>query len=209
MRTTTIIGIAGASGAGKSLFARQLFERLIKHHSDREISILNEDSYYRQRDDLSFTEREKINYDHPDAMEHGLLVDHLRQLRDGQPVEVPEYDYTTHNRKKETRTLNPSRILIVEGILILHEPELLEQLDLKVFVDVPLDICLIRRLRRDTEQRGRSVESVLSQYESTVRPMFFAYVEPTRKNADVIIPRGGENPGALQVMQHHLERLLS
>ena len=155
MQTTTIIGIAGASGAGKSLFARQLFERLIQDRSESDISILNEDSYYRQRDDLTYEQREKINYDHPDAMEHALLVEHLRQLRAGETVEVPEYDYTKHNRKQETRTHSPSRILIVEGILILHEPELLEQLDLKIFVDVPLDICLVRRLRRDTEQRGR------------------------------------------------------
>ncbi len=184
----TIIGIAGASGAGKSLFARQLHDRLIHQRSGRDVSILHEDCYYRQRDDLSFEQRERINYDHPEAFEHALLIEHLKRLRCGETVPVPDYDYALHNRKAETTSLSPPKILIIEGILILHDPALREQFDLKIFVDVPLDVCLIRRLRRDTRERGRSVESVLEQYESTVRPMFHAYIEPTKMNADIFVP---------------------
>ena len=205
----TIIGIAGASGAGKSLLANQLHERLRETRTHRDVTILNEDCYYRKRDDLSFSERETINYDHPDALEHRLLISHLRSLRAGKPVDIPQYDYAVHNRKSDTTLHEPSKILILEGILILSDPDLRDLLDLKVFVDVSLDTCLARRLRRDIHERGRSLESVLAQYEDTVRPMFFEFIEPTKEHADIIVPRGGENLSALNVLHNHLDRVLS
>ena len=205
----TIIGIAGASGAGKSRLANQLHERMRESFTHRDVTILNEDSYYRRRDDLKYEEREEINYDHPDAIEHELLIRHLIQLRNGNPVDVPQYDYAQHNRDSKTVSLESSTVLILEGILILHGPEVRELLDLKVFVDVPLDICLSRRLRRDIEDRGRSLDSVLSQYHSTVRPMFFEYIDPSKNYADLIVPRGGDNTNALDVLQNHLDRVLS
>lgn len=205
----TIIGIAGASGAGKSKLANQLHDRMRESFTHRDVTILNEDCYYRRRDDLSFAEREQINYDHPDAIEHELLVEHLNQLRQGNSVPVPQYDYSQHNRSDETVQLESSTVLILEGILILHRPELRELLDLRIFVDVPLDICLSRRLRRDLEERGRSLDSVLCQYHSTVRPMFFEYIDPSKEFADIIVPRGGENQNALVVLQNHLDRVLS
>lgn len=205
----TIIGIAGASGAGKSLLAHQLHNRLRETRTNRDVTILNEDCYYRQRNDLSFSEREKINYDHPDALEHSLLIQQLEQLRAGKSVQVPQYDYSQHNRKSETTLLEPSKILILEGILILNDPRLRDLMDLKIFVDVPLDTCLARRLRRDIQERGRSLDSVLTQYELTVRPMFFEFIEPTKSHADIIVPRGGENLSALNVLHSHLDRILS
>ncbi|MGI9518828.1 MAG: uridine kinase, partial [Pirellulaceae bacterium] len=164
-KTTTIIGISGASGAGKSVLARHLHKRLIGDHELGHAQILHEDSYYRDRSDLSFEVRELINYDHPDALEHDLLVQHLQALRNGESVEVPQYDYATHNRRAETAQLDPVPVIILEGILILHDPRVREQLDLKIYVDVPLDTCLMRRLRRDTQQRSRTLDSVLAQYE--------------------------------------------
>jgi len=209
MSVQTIIGIAGASGAGKSLLADQLHRRLRETRTRSDVSILNEDCYYRKRDDLSFAEREKINYDHPEALEHALLVDHLQKLRKGRSVEVPQYDYSQHNRKQETTSVEPSTVLILEGILILHLAELRDLLDLKIYVDVPLDICLSRRLQRDIEERGRSLDSVLSQYHGTVRPMFYEFIDPSKGHADIIVPRGGENLSALNVLHNHLDRVLA
>jgi len=205
----TIIGIAGASGAGKSLLAQQLYDRLRETRTHRDVTILNEDRYYRQRDGLSFEDREKINYDHPDAIEHELLVKQLSSLKNGQSVQVPQYDYSVHNRKTDTELFEPARIIILEGILILNNLELRGLLDLKIFVDVALDICLVRRCRRDIQERARSLDSVLSQYENTVRPMYFEFIEPTKTHADIIVPRGGENSSALNVLHSHLDRLLS
>ena len=207
-KTMTIIGIAGASGAGKSKLANQLHDRMRASYTHRDVTILNEDCYYRRRDDLTFEQRGEINYDHPDAIEHELLIEHLTQLRDGSSIEVPRYDYSQHNRESVADTMESSTILILEGILILHRPELCDLLDLKIFVDVPLDVCLSRRLRRDIEERGRSLDSVLGQYHSTVRPMFFEHVEPSKQHADIIIPRGGDNSSALSVLESHLARLL-
>lgn len=203
-----IIGIAGASGAGKSMLANELYKRLRRRRSATEISILNEDCYYRCRNDLSFADRENINYDHPDALEHELLVDHLLRLRAGAAIDVPQYDYAQHNRRQQSVNLVPSTILILEGILILHSPEIRRLLDLKIFVDVPMDICLSRRLRRDIVDRGRSLDSVLTQYHQTVRPMFYQFIEPSKSHADIIVPRGGENENALEVLYNHLGQLL-
>jgi len=205
----TIIGIAGASGAGKSLLATQLHSRIVKQGLGEKVTILHEDYYYRERNDLTFEEREQINYDHPQAFQHELLIEHLDQLKTGRAVDVPQYDYSQHNRKPERLALAPAGIIILEGILILHDPQLAERLDLKIFVDVPMDICLTRRLKRDIQERGRSLDSVLSQYEQTVRPMYFEFIEPTKQHADLIVPRGGQNRPAVNVLHSHLQGLLT
>ncbi len=207
-KVKTIIGIAGASGAGKSMLANQLYDRMRQNRTRHDVTILNEDCYYLRRDDLSFHDRENINYDHPDAIEHELLIEQLVALRTGRSIELPQYDYSQHNRDARTLHVEPSTVLILEGILILHRPELRDLLDLKIFVDVPLDICLSRRLRRDIADRGRSLDSVLTQYHQTVRPMFYEYVDPSKEHADIIIPRGGENLNALDVLENHLDRIL-
>lgn len=208
-QTTTIIGIAGASGAGKSLLADLLMDRLRSEHSRQDVTILNEDAYYRDRSDLTFEQRCDINYDHPDALEHELLIRHLKQLRQGESIRAPQYDYSQHNRMRELMEVEPSLVLVVEGFLLLHDARLRELLDLKIFVDVPLDVCLARRLRRDIHQRGRTLDSVLDQYENTVRPMFFEFIEPSKHHADLIVPRGGENVNALNVLHSHLKRILA
>lgn len=173
------------------------------------VAILTEDAYYRDRSDLTLEQRAEINYDHPEALEHEMLYRHLAQLRAGQTVEVPHYNYAEHNRTTHTTVLHPPRVLLLEGILILHDPQLREQLDLKIFVDVPLDICLTRRLKRDIHERGRTLDSVISQYERTVRPMFYEFIDPSKNAADIIVPRGGENHCAQGVILDHLERILN
>ena len=203
----TIIGIAGASGAGKTHFANELLDRMRQGFSDRDVTILNEDCYYRRRDELSFEERKNVNFDHPDAIEHELLIEHIHELRNGKAVDVPQYDYAQHNRASETIRHEPSTVLILEGILILHLAQVRELLDLKIFVDVPLDICLSRRLQRDMKQRGRSLDSVLAQYHDTVRPMFFEFIQPSKNHADIIVPRGGENEAAIQMLLDHVHAL--
>ena len=207
MASMTIIGISGASGAGKSRFSETLCSRLRATSSDQ-VSILKEDYYYHARDDMSLEARAQINYDHPDALEHELLVNHLDSLRAGKTVEVPQYDYAQHNRTGETKTFAPTSILILEGILILNDPEVRKRLDLKIFVDVALDICLLRRCQRDIQERGRDLDSVFNQYQTTVRPMYFEFIAPTKNHADLIVPGGGENQNALTVIQSHLESLL-
>jgi len=206
MPSLTIIGITGASGAGKSRFTNLLLQQ--GNHSPGAVGIIHEDAYYRSRNDLSFQQRCQINFDHPDAFQHDLLIQHLKQLRNGQPVQVPQYDYGQHNRSSEHTQLSPPSILILEGILILHEAQLRDQIDLKIFVDAPLDICLARRLRRDTEERGRSVDSVLNQYVESVRPMYFRFIEPAKQYADLIVPGNGDTRNALTVVRSYLASLL-
>ncbi len=208
-RKITIVGIAGASGAGKSLLARQIYRHLSRHRPPEMVGILTEDAYYRDRSDLSLEQRAEINYDHPAALEHELLYRHLQELRSGRAIEVPQYNYAEHNRTSHTIRLQPPRILLLEGILILHDPQLRALLDLKIFLDVPLDICLTRRLKRDMHERGRTLDSVIHQYEHTVRPMFFKFIDPSKNAADIIVPRGGENHCAQGVILDHLERILN
>lgn len=205
---TTLIAIAGASGAGKSLLARQLCSRILGTRATQDVAIIHEDNYYHAQSDLTFEQRAQINYDHPDALEHDLLAKHLQQLKLGHAVEIPQYNYSLHTRKLETIPQQPGRVLIVEGILVLHDPNLRDLFDLKIFVDVPLDICLIRRLRRDMIERGRSLDSILDQYETTVRPMYYRFIEPTKRHADIIVPRGGDNENALDVLFRYLNHLL-
>ena len=203
-----IIGIAGPSGAGKSLFTENLIRQIRDKHPHDGVQSVGEDCYYVCQTHMSFPEREQVNYDHPSAFEHELLIDHIHQLRQGQSIERPTYDYETHDRKPERTIILPSKVLIVEGIMLFHNPSLRQQFDLKLFVDAPLDVCLVRRLRRDVEKRGRDMESILRQYEASVRPMYYEFVQPTMQFADVIIPRGGDNPKALGMINYYLEQFV-
>ena len=184
-----IIGICGGTGSGKTTVAKSILEAV----STRDVLFIQQDSYYRNLKDLPLDYRQMANFDHPDALDNDLLVNHLRKLKAGERVELPIYDFRTHTRLNETMPIEPQPIVIVEGILIFADPRLLEQLDIKVFVDTPDDIRFIRRLRRDLAERGRTVESVIEQYLATVRPMHMQFVEPSKRYADVIIPEGGHN----------------
>jgi uridine kinase len=200
MKPALILGVAGASGSGKTLVAKNLRESI----GPEDVCILEEDAYYRDLSDLPGPIRDKMNFDHPQAFDHQMLIAQLRMLLDGNAVDIPIYNYATHSRRDETRHFDPCRVIILEGILILNDPQLRDLFDIKVFVDTPLDICLLRRLKRDLLERGRSVTSIMEQYENTVRPMFKAYVEPSKQYADVIIPHGGENRVAIDVFKARL-----
>ena len=193
---TVIIGIAGGSGSGKTT----LTNRLWKQFGPDEVSVLNHDSYYKRHDELPYEERCKLNYDHPDSFDTPLLVEHLKALRAGQPVKVPIYDYSIHNRTDRTVTVYPAPVIIVEGILIFASPELCEQMDMKVYVDTDADVRILRRIMRDVKQRGRTLDSVVEQYLTTVKPMHEQFVEPSKRKADLIVPEGGRNPVALQLL---------
>jgi uridine kinase len=200
-----LIGIAGASGSGKTLVAHTLYKQL----GTEKVVNLQEDSYYKDLAHLPFEERVKFNFDHPDAFDHELLRKHISLLLKGKTIEHPVYDFTTHTRKKETRKVGPHEIVILEGILILAIPELRELMDIKIYIDTPADICFIRRLQRDIDERGRSVESVIKQYQETVRPMYMQFVEPSKRYADIIIPHGGKNVIAIDIIRSKIEKLLS
>ncbi len=200
-----LIGITGASGSGKTLVAHTLYKQL----GTEKVVNLQEDSYYKDLAHLPFEERVKFNFDHPDAFDHELLRKHISLLLKGKTIEHPVYDFTTHTRKKETRKVGPHEIVILEGILILAIPELRELMDIKIYIDTPADICFIRRLQRDIEERGRSVESVIKQYQETVRPMYMQFVEPSKRYADIIIPHGGKNVIAIDIIRSKIEKLLS
>ncbi len=204
-----IIGIAGASASGKSLIAATVCEELNTSQSDCQIDVITEDSYYLDQTHLTMQERVKTNYDHPDALEHDLLCDHLEQLMAGNSVEIPQYDYTEHTRKAETRTFSPKKVVVIEGILLLTHPRLRSLMHTTVFMDTPLDICLQRRIERDVQERGRTVESVLKQYQETVRPMFMEYIEPSKQYANIIVPRGGKNRIAIEMLKAHIDKLLN
>ena len=199
-----VIGIAGGTGSGKTTVARAIHDRVGK---DR-IEWISHDSYYRNFEGLSAEERHHINFDHPDSLESELLARHLDVLVKGAAVEVPLYDFATHSRKAETQRVEPRKVIIVEGILVLYEPELRKRIDIKLFVDTPADIRFVRRLMRDIKTRGRSVESVIEQYVTTVRPMHEEFVEPSKRHADLIIPEGGENMVAIDAIIARVERLL-
>ena len=193
---TVIIGIAGGSGSGKTT----LTNRLWKQFGPDEVSVLNHDSYYKRHDELPYEERCKLNYDHPDSFDTPLLVEHLKALRAGQPVKVPIYDYSIHNRTDRSVTVYPAPVIIVEGILIFASPELCEQMDMKVYVDTDADVRILRRIMRDVKQRGRTLDRVVEQYLTTVKPMHEQFVEPSKRKADLIVPEGGRNPVALQLL---------
>ncbi|MDO7641520.1 MAG: uridine kinase [Reinekea forsetii] len=207
--TSIFIGIAGASASGKSLLAQTIHQELQAELGNGAISIIKEDSYYKARDDLTFEERERINYDHPNAFDHSLLIEHLDALHNQQTVEIPVYDYTVHNRSDRSKTLAPTRVIIVEGILLLNDKTIRKRLDTKVFMDTDLDICLLRRLKRDIEERGRTVDSVIEQYKRTVRPMFMEFVQPSKQYADIIVPRGGKNRVVIEMLKARIKQLLA
>ena len=191
-----VIGVAGGSGSGKTTVVRRIVDSL----GPDQVTLLDHDRYYRARNDLRLEERAALNYDHPDALETDLMVTHVRALKAGQAVEVPQYDFTRHARLLETHTFQPRRALIVEGILVFTDAALRDLMDIKVFVDTDSDTRFIRRLRRDVAERGRTMDSVIDQYQSTVKPMHLEFVEPSKRYADVIIPLGGHNTVAVDLL---------
>jgi uridine kinase len=195
-RRPIVIGVAGGSGSGKTTVVREIERHL---GADR-VTVIHHDSYYRDASHLAPAERQRINYDHPDALETALLVAHLRQLRAGHGVDVPVYDFANHVRMQRTRRAEPRKVVILDGLLILWERELRELLDIRVFVDTDSDLRVVRRLQRDINERGRSVESVIHQYLETVRPMHLEFVAPSKRYADLIIPEGGENRVAVDML---------
>jgi len=203
MENILVIGIAGGSGSGKTTLMRNLTQGF-----GDDITVLSHDNYYRAHDDLPFEQRSKLNYDHPDAFETDLMIEHLKQLKQGQPIQCPVYDYTIHNRTAETITVEPKSVIIVEGILIFENKALCELMDIKIFVDTDDDVRLIRRIKRDVAKRGRSLQSVLTQYLETVKPMHEQFVEPSKRNADLIIPEGGRNQVAMDIVMERIRGFL-
>jgi len=200
-----IIGVAGGTGSGKTTVAEAILRRVGFEH----IAFLQHDAYYKDQSHLPPAERAKVNYDHPDALDNDLLVEHLRALQAWQAVEVPIYDFTTHTRTSRTRRVEPQPIILVEGILIFAVRDLREMMDVKIYVDTDADIRFIRRLQRDIAERGRTMESVIEQYLSTVRPMHLEFVEPSKRYADVIIPEGGFNEVAMDMVVARIQALLA
>jgi uridine kinase len=205
LRRPYVVGIAGGTGSGKTTVA----DKLAAAMPPGRCVTLDHDAYYRDQGHLPPAEREEINYDHPSALDSALLALHLRELRDGRTVEVPIYDFATHTRRRDTRAVAPARVILVEGILVFAEPALREQMDIKIFVDTDADIRLMRRIRRDLEERGRTFQSVRDQYHATVRPMHLEYVEPSKRWADLIVPEGGDNRVALEVLLGQLWRVVA
>ena len=202
--TPLVIGIAGGSGSGKTTVAQEILQRV---GPDR-IAFLQHDSYYKDLSGLPPTQRAEVNFDHPNSLETELLTEHIATLRDGKSVEVPIYDFSTHSRTTQTFTVQPRRVILVEGILIFTEAALREMFDVKIFVDTDSDLRLIRRLERDIAERGRTAQSVIKQYQTTVRPMHLEFVEPSKRYADVIIPEGGFNTAALDMVVARVDALL-
>lgn len=206
--TPIIIGIAGASASGKSLFAETIFNELRDELGAPYISIMKEDSYYKDQTHMAMEDRIKTNYDHPNAFDHSLLVHHLDELKEGKTVKVPVYDYKIHNRIDDYIEMEPRKIIIIEGILLLVDKAIRKRLDASVYMDTPLDICLLRRLKRDIEERERSLEAVVKQYRDTVRPMFMEFVDPSKQFADLIVPRGGKNRVAIDLLKARIKQLI-
>ena len=202
---TFVIGIAGGTGSGKTTIARAVAASLPPEH----VTLIEHDWYYRHRAELSFEERAQLNFDHPDSLETELLLEHVRTLKHSRPVAAPVYDFVTHARKVETRHLQPKPVLIVEGILVFVDAALRAEMNAKIFVDTDADIRLMRRIRRDIEQRGRTFQSIREQYYKTVRPMHLMYVEPSKRWADILIPEGGDNLVALDLVTAKLKNVIA
>lgn len=196
---TIIIGIAGGTGSGKTTITRRIIQEF-----GGDVSVVYHDNYYKRHDDLTYEERTKLNYDHPNAFDTPLLIEHLEALKAGEPVECPVYDYTVHNRSEKTVTIRPAKVIVVEGILIFAEPELCRRMDIKIFVDTDADVRILRRILRDTRDRGRDLESIVTQYLTTVKPMHELFVEPSKRNADIIIPEGGHNQVAVDFVMERI-----
>jgi uridine kinase len=200
-----VIGIAGGTGSGKTTVANVILQRVGADH----IALLPHDAYYKDLENLPRAQRDLVNFDHPDSLETDLLVRHIRELREWRAVDIPIYDFTTHARTRRTQHIDPQPVILVEGILIFHEPALRELFDVKIFVDTDADIRFIRRLQRDILERGRTVESVIHQYQTTVRPMHLEFVEASKRHADVIIPEGGLNTVAMDMVVARMESMLA
>ena len=192
-----VIGIAGGTGSGKTTLARKLYQ----HLGSGKVAMINHDCYYKRHDEMPYEERCKLNYDHPDSFDTDLLIRHLKQLKAGKPVNVPVYDYTIHNRVDKVTRVFPAPIIIVEGILIFADKDLCDLMDLKVFVDTDADVRILRRIKRDVNKRGRTLESVITQYLTTVKPMHEQFVEPSKRYADIIVPEGGKNAVAMDMIK--------
>ncbi len=199
-----IIGVAGGTGSGKTTVSRRIREAV----GDDRLTYIEHDNYYRDNSHLSLEVRAHQNYDHPDSLETSLLIEHLNALRRGESVTMPLYDFSTHSRSKETRQIHPAPVILVEGILIFTEKALRDLMDMRIFVDADADVRFIRRLQRDVNERGRSIESVIEQYCSTVRPMHLEFVEPSKRYADVIVPEGGENRVAMEMIVSRIKHIL-
>ena len=203
MEDILVIGIAGGTGSGKTT----LMNNLIQHFSGM-ITVLSHDNYYRRLDHLEMEQRNQVNYDHPDALETELMVEHLRQLRSGEAIDCPIYDFTVHNRSDETLRITPQKVIIVEGILIFADEALRDLMDIRIFVDTDADVRLCRRIKRDVNKRGRTLESVLQQYQTTVKPMHEKFIEPSKKYANIVVPEGGKNVVALDMITGYIQRHL-
>ena len=197
-----MIGIAGGTGSGKSTFTNRL-----KEYFGDEVTVIYHDNYYRQRDDMTYEERTKVNYDHPSALETELLIEHLKMLKEGKSVECPIYDFTQHNRSNKSYTIHPSKIFLIEGILIFSDEQLRDLFDIKIFVEADADERILRRVVRDVKERGRDIDNIMEQYLTTVKPMHYLYVEPTKTTADIII-NSGMNDVAFDIMRAKIELLL-
>ena len=198
-----VIGIAGGSGSGKTTLLKNIIQTF-----GPAITVISHDNYYKRHDEMTYEERCKLNYDEPAALETDLMVQQLEQLKNGQEILCPVYDFTVHNRSDETILIKPERVIIVEGILIFENQDLRDLMDIKIFVDTDADIRICRRIKRDVNKRGRSLESVIAQYQETVKPMHEKYVEPSKKYADIVVPEGGKNLVALAMIQGYLSRYL-
>ena len=200
-----VVGVAGGSGSGKTTLTENLIQRFSDH-----ICVVHHDNYYKAHHDMSYEERSKLNYDHPDSFDTDMLVEAVKELKRGHSVVCPVYDYTVHDRSDKTVTVNPAKVVIVEGILIFSCKELCRQMDIKIYVDTDADVRILRRIMRDVRDRGRSLDSVVNQYLSTVKPMHEQFVEPSKRNADIIIPEGGHNLVAMEMVMErvraHLQR---
>jgi len=200
-----IIGITGGTGSGKSTIARSIYDSI----HEKNVSIIEQDCYYKDLTHLSPEDRVNVNYDHPLAFDTELLISHLEKLLAGKSVEKPQYDFTIHNRKKETITIEPKDIIIVEGILVLDSPRLRELMDIKIFVDTDADVRIVRRIERDMDERGRTLNSVITQYLGIVKSMHLEFVEPTKRYADIIIPEGGHNKVAIDIMVAKIQSIIN
>lgn len=199
-----IIGIAGGSGSGKTTLTNQIASQFTE-----EVTIITHDNYYKAHDDMTYEERCRLNYDHPNAFDTDLMIEHLAALKNGDKIECPVYDYTIHNRSKDTMTIVPNKVIIVEGILIFENKELCDLMDIRIFVDTDADVRIIRRIKRDVIERARSLESVMNQYLDTVKPMHEQFVEPSKKNANIIVPEGGHNAAAMKMIQNYISTYLN
>lgn len=201
MSDVIVIGVAGGTGSGKTTLVKALVNRF-----GDDITVLSHDNYYKRHDELSYEERSKLNYDHPNAFDTDMMIEHLRRLRRGESIECPTYDYTIHNRAEAVLRIEPKKVIVIEGILIFENRELCDEMDIRIFVDADADVRLCRRIRRDVKKRGRTIDSVVEQYLTTVKPMHEQFVEPSKKNANLIVPEGGKNLIALEMIINRIQR---